>query len=294
MPQYSNLTIHNVFEDIWSTWPNQDGEHAALKAVTFFLKENKKEDLIAACEAYTLSVVAEDPKFTYKLANFINFDHWRDVLEANNLDKLRKKRDEALHLIEEWNKACRPHWLKTQALDIRIPLAQKALENKYFRENWVEALSRAVKIFAFRFREGDPREKLKLTFKWFANVDHDKHTTLKIMEGEYGGPYRDRIIETIPKDPINWKARQRLAEEMKVLFPALKFEPPQEIKKEVIKIEISDEAKNIASQITSQLGKRPFIRRDRNSVETIVGEISEAIPEGSPEEGSEPDPFAFD
>lgn len=295
MASYSDLTIHTVFETIWENWLNREGEASSLKAVTFFLKQdNKKEDLLSACEAYVLSVAGEDPKFTYKLPNFINMGHYLDVLELNNLDKLRKKKEEALHLINKWNEACRPHWLRSQAIEIRIPLAQRALENKYFRENWVEALGKAVKIFAYPFREGDPMGKLKLTFKWFANVDSDKHTCLRIMEGEFGSAHNERVIKVVETKPIDHEARQRLAEEVKAMFPDMKFKKIEKEKIQHPKLIISDEAKEIAKQAKSQLGKRPFIRRDNNPVEKIVSEVTENLPEGSSEESGEPDPFAFD
>src|SRR6478735_1059164 len=95
MASYSDLTIHTVFETIWEYWINKEGEASSLKAVTFFLKQdNKKEDLLSACEAYVLSVAGEDPNFIYKLSNFINMENYLDVLELNNLKNLgrRKKR----------------------------------------------------------------------------------------------------------------------------------------------------------------------------------------------------------
>lgn len=295
MPNYSHFVISQIFDEVWENWLNHEGEAAAQKAVTFFLKENKKEDLLKACEAYRLDNLASDPSFTYKLANFLNLDHWRDVLDANNLDKLRAKRDEAIEVINLWNSLARPHWIKVQSIETRIAITQKALSNKYFKEHWKEALEKATKIFAYPFREGDPREKLKLTFKWFVNCDHDKHTVLKVIEGEYGGPHQERTIKVIETKPIDYEARNKLAEEFKEMFPNLKFEPPKkEEKKEVEQIQISDEAKKLAEQIKSGLGKRPIIRRDKNNTEEITREVSDRIAEGHPEVSSEPDPFDFE
>src|SRR6478609_1016016 len=119
MPNYSHFVISQIFDEVWENWMNKEGEAAAQKAVTFFLKENKKEDLIKACEAYRLDNLASDPSFTYKLANFLNMDHWRDVLDANNLDNLRAKRDEAIEVINLWNSLARPHWIKVQSIETR-------------------------------------------------------------------------------------------------------------------------------------------------------------------------------
>ena len=274
MPTYSPLTINTVFETVWDTWINKDGEAAALKAVTFFLKEHTKEDLINACEAYTLDNASADPAFTYKLSNFLNFDHWIDVLEANNLDKLRAKKNAAINVINAWNAACLPHWVKVLCVDTRIPVAQKALDNKFFASHWKDALEKAKKIFAFRFREGDVREKININFKWFTNVSPDKHTVLRIIEGDYGGPAAKRIVKSYTTKEIDYEARKKLAEEMKAMFPTLKFEQPSKQELPVEKVTLTKEAHEIVQQIQRS--------------------VSNQVPEGDPVEGEPIDPFEFE
>lgn len=294
MPEYSNLLINTIFETIFDFWPNREGEASALKAVTFFLKEHTKEELLEACEAYALENSSTDPSFTYKLSNFLNYDHYRDVLDANNLEKLRAKKNAAIEVITTWNEVCRPHWIKVMHIETRIPLAQKALNDKFFSANWKTALEKATKIFAYRFREGDPREKIKINFRWFCDTSFDKHNVLKISEGEFGGAFVERIIKPVEKKEIDYKARQALAEEMKILFPTIKFEDPK--KPPPPPIVVSEEAKAIAEQIKSKA--KPFIHYDKNSTNKIATQIgaeaADIIAEGVAKESSELDAYDFD
>jgi len=282
MPNYSPLTINTVFETLWDTWINKEGESAALKAVTFFLKEHTKEELIRACESYTLENAGSDPAFTYKLSNFINFDHWVDVLEANNLEKLLAKKNAAIAVINAWNSACLPHWVKVLCVDTRIPIAQRALADKFFASHWKDALEKAKKIFAFRFKEGDVREKININFKFFTNVSADKHTVLRIMEGDYGGPAAKRIVKSYTTKEIDHAARQALAEEMKAMFPTIKFEPPLKKERSVEKLTLTKEAHEIVQQIK------------RHIPNEVSCEAPDKVGEGDSMEGESIDEFTFE
>jgi len=278
MPNYSPLTINTVFETVWDIWKNKEGEAAALKSVTFFLKEHTKEELLKACEMYVLDNALTDPGYTYKLSNFINLDHWIDTLESNNLEKLRARNNAAIEVINEWNKACCPHWIKVLDIESRIPLAMLAIDNKFFASHWKDALEKAKKIFAFRFREGDVREKININFRWFCNVSSDKHTVLRIIEGDYGGPAAKRIVKSYTTKEIDHAARQALAEEMKTMFPNIKFEPPLKQERPVEKLTLTKEANEIVNQIMQQAKRN------------IPNEVSK----GDSVEGEPIDPFIFE
>ncbi len=302
MPQYTPFTIAQVFEEIWENWPNKEGEGSAQKAVTIFLKsDNNKDDLLKACEIYRLENLNTDPQFTYKLANFVNMDHWRDSLEGSSLDKLQKQRLDALELITEWNKACKPHWIQVSDIEIPVGMVQKSLAQKYFRDNWRVALDKASKIFQYKPREGDPREKLNLTLRWFTTTKNDRHTVLRIMDGEYGQPIKEVIHKEIPSQPIDYEARQQLAKEMIEMFPDISFkkkETVEELQAKKEKLILTPEAIALAETMKHELGKRSVVRYDKNNTEKIAKEIlretTDTIGDSATERSSEADPFEFD
>lgn len=297
MATYSTLTIELTFEKIWESWLNKQGESSARKSVGNFLRSgNNKDELLKACEAYVLESVGSDPKFTYKLSNFVNLDHWRDVLENVSLDKLRKKKEESLILINSWNDACHSHWIKNIDAETRIGMVQKSLNNKYFKEHWKEALEKANKVFLYKFREGDPREKLKLTLRWFCNTDNDKHTVLKLMEDEYGKPIKEISSKVFESKPIDYEARQGLAKELREMFPSIKFEPPKDPNAKPIqeKLILTPEAVALAELIKSQLGKKPVVQYEKNNISKLASEAG-SIEGGnkSTESNSESGAFEF-
>src|SRR6478609_1165908 len=127
MNQVSPLTIEIAFEEVWDIWINKESESAGKKAVGHFLRQgNTKKTLIEVCRAYVLDNSASDPSFTYKLVNFLNGDHWKDILESGSLDKLEKKRFDSLTLINRWNESCKKHWLRVIDPDSRVALVEKA------------------------------------------------------------------------------------------------------------------------------------------------------------------------
>lgn len=221
MPQYPRLVIESVFDTIWETWLNRDGERAAMKAVEVCLNsDHKKEDLLKACEIYRLEHINDDPDFTYKLSNFIMQDHWLDVLQEGSLDKLIREKETAERLMHAWNKACRPHWCKCQP-KARLPLAIKALKNKDFRDKWEQALKIAAKIFRYPFRENDHRRKITLSFAWFTSTIYDKHTVLRLVEGEYGEASQEVVVpKEKPVVPVDKTARSEASEMMKQFMEA--------------------------------------------------------------------------
>jgi hypothetical protein len=227
---YSKLVIEQTFDTIWETWINKDGERASQKALDVALKSGiNKDDLIKACEVYRLENLRADPDFTYKLSNFINQDHWEDYLV--NPDKLKREYSDALEVVNAWNEACHPHWCKSLDVELKVPVAIKAMRDGSFKTNWRKALAQASKIFRYPAREGDPKQKIILSFKWFTNVLPDKHTVLKILEGEYGYPQKEEKIRLVQTVEIDHAARAEAAAEMAKMFPELQNKPKKMVRK---------------------------------------------------------------
>ena len=201
----NKMVIDGVFEEIWEMWPNKDGEASAKKAINvYFNSGGTKKDILDACKAYCIESLTSDAEFTYKLSNFINQDHWKDILENTNVKRLIDKQSLAKSVIEEWNNACHSHWCKVSDVDYRLAIVMRALDNKAFKENWKESLKLASGIFKHKLDDGDPRSKIILSLSWFANVSPNKHTVLKIKDGEYGKPRKDiskKISKLIVKSP---------------------------------------------------------------------------------------------
>jgi hypothetical protein len=243
------------FNKIWEKWKNQTYESSARKAVEVFIKSGyRKEDLIQACETYTLETEGEDVRFTKRLSNFINDETWKDVLENANPEKLKEERKQALHVLKEWNKMARKHWAKIREPETYVSVAGNALKDPAFAKHWQVALKRASQIFKYEMRDSDPRSKILITIRWFCTVTPVKHTVLRLVEGEFGRPVQDEV-RVIPKtDPIDYEKRQALAEELKQMFPDINFNKKEPVKRERKEIKpISEETK----KILDSFGKEP-------------------------------------
>lgn len=203
MPTYTEKEIEQLFAPIWREWLNKNGPSAALKAFGFALKSGVSiRQIQLACNIYSMEHVAEDPSFTYTLANFLNHDHWKDTVEATRnpeayYKRLEEKKQEALSVVKAWSETRKSHWTEIVSEELTYPIALIALQNTEFRLNWKKALDKAAKIFQYKKREGEPHAKLTLSFRWFCNVSPTKHTVLKILEGEYGHPVED-VFEKKP------------------------------------------------------------------------------------------------
>lgn len=205
------------FEQLWSSWLNKDrGENAAKKALRVLLNQGEEfKKIKEACQIYC--VTRANDEYTHQLGNFLLQDHWKDILEETSIEKIQQRRDEEIHLIEEWNKACRPHWCKVIEYDTKYSMARQALNNPFFKEHWKEALEKANKIFFYSFKEEDNRSKIILSFKWFTQVKKT-HTASRIIEGEYGAPAFNLNAKPPEIKPIDWQARKEAAEYLKKLM----------------------------------------------------------------------------
>lgn len=247
------LAIEQFFDSIWERWPNKEGEHAARKAINVYFKSGgSRDDLQKACDAYLIDNATLSAEFHYRLANFINQDHWKDLLESDSLDGLIKKKEEASELVAAWNAACKKHWNKVVDIEARMPIAINAINNSAFRKNWKKALDLACKIFNYKRRDDDPRSKIILSFSWFCNVDPTKHTVIKLLEGGFGEPqHHSAAYIAKKKKQVDEKERLEAIEEFKKLFPNIKPKPKEEIVKKEPTKEISEKAKEIVKQILS-------------------------------------------
>lgn len=212
MKEVSNFVIDRCFNTIWEFWPNKTkGDNAPRKAISVALKSGYAEqDLVKACRIYALQSEGEEIQYIKLLHNFINGNEWLDILEGNSLEALEAQRLEAVEVVEAWNAACRSHWHKVIGIDTRVPIAKLALQDKEFKKNWKKSLDKAKEIFQYRFNDSDIRSKINLTFTWFTSVSITKHTVLKILEGEFGSPEKERRIKSKPSREITDEERARM------------------------------------------------------------------------------------
>lgn len=249
--KYSELEKDMIFDRIWSYWPNKNkGEHAPRKALSVALNSGHNHKKIEeACRIYSLLSEGDDPKYIKRLNNFLNEDEWLDVLEYHSLEALEDQRKKAIEVIQYWNEKSRSHWCKILSEDEKVPLAKAALQNESFEKNWKKSLDIASEIFQHSFNESDSRSKIILSFRWFCNVSSDKHTVLKILEGEYGFPKKNikryKTGEWKDQDP---EEQKEAVKNFKEIFKDFDLKP---IKKPwVNNASKNKQAEEIAKQIT--------------------------------------------
>lgn len=212
---YTAFEIEVIFDRLWELYPNKAKESSARKALTVALKTGEDHHQIEqAVKIYALETRGDE--YHYHFSNFINEHHWKDIIDAHsNVDHYLRSLEEnertARKVIECWNLSCKPHWCKVTSPDKKIAIAIQALRDADFRASWEVALQKATGIFKFKFKDGDWRANIVLSIRWFCNVSTDKHTVLKILEGEYGkeqGEYKPRYREN--ETPLTQKERDEV------------------------------------------------------------------------------------
>ncbi len=212
MPKsYTSFEIDVAFDKIWDFWPNKESRHAGKKALSVLLKSGECtfDEIHLACHSYLQET--EGDEFHFQLNNFINKETWRDVLETLDIEKLEEQRISCIFLIDSWNNACHSHWCKSVEYGDKISLTKKALSDKLFNANWERALKDASGIFKYKFRDGDSRQKIILSLRWFCNVSSSQHTVMRIIEGEYGSPLKEvekkevKVVERTKEDIARFK-----------------------------------------------------------------------------------------
>lgn len=250
----SKFYVETTYDDLFEGWPKQEAEESGRKAFRVAINAGEDiEQIKKACEIYLLDNIGTDPTYIHRLGNFIREDHWKDYLHN---DKLLKRKEEALVVIRTWNETCKRHWVKLSQEEYALVFAIKALADKAFRDNWSKALIKAEAIFRYPLREGDLKRNIILSFRWFCNISPEKHTVLKIIDGEYGQPIKEGSTKVKPSQQIDYEARNQLAEEMKEMFPAVEFKKPVVEPEEKQSIEISETAQKLADQLQSK-NKKP-------------------------------------
>lgn len=201
LKRLNDFEIHVFFEKVWAIYQkiNPEGEASSRKAIEVACKSGENhEHIYASVQIYYHESRGTDPQYRYQLGNFIRQKHYQDYIDSHtNLDhylsRLEEKEKEAIQVIEAWNQACRPHWCPVADVSAKVAVSKRALSNEAFAKNWKEALKIAGGVFKSPLHSGDKRSYLTLSFRWFTDVG-EKHTVLKLVEGEYG-KFEEEIIQ---------------------------------------------------------------------------------------------------
>ena len=220
---YNDLEISAIFEKLWEIYPCKERPAASKKALFVALKSGLDHKLIEnAVRIYALE--NEGAEFHFHFVNFINDDHWKDILSYHKeaerrIRILEKRREMASDLINEWNKECRSHWCECLDVELRIPIVVSALENKPFRDNWKKALDIARKIFYTTQNEKSKFSNLTLSLRWFCTVSPpDKHTVVKLIEGEYGKPIEIKYKKIKHLKPLTKEEHEEVMKDFEDVF----------------------------------------------------------------------------
>ena len=298
MPTCSEFNLFVFFDRVWEKWPNKIGEASAKKAIQVFNNCNGDlKQLEKAVDLYLLDNIGTDPDFLYRFGNFIREDYWKDTLENVSEVKLNKMKNEAEMLMTSWNESCLLHWLPLIDFETRLPTAIKALNDSCFRKNWKDALSKAMKVFKYRFRDDDPFSKIKLSFRWFSEVGHDKHTVLRILEGHYGEPVKElaeKKLVFFKKDPVALAEAAREIAEFRMSTFGTSIQERREINKKSLEPEpvITESAFQLVETMKRQLGKKNYASKE-TKIQKEVNEILEAVGGNFKHEGQGDDEYEF-
>lgn len=298
MPTCSEFNLFVFFDRVWEKWPNKIGEASAKKAIQVFNNCNGDLKLLEkATDLYLLDNIGTDPEFLYRFGNFIREDYWKDTLENVSEVKLNKMKAEAEMLMTSWNESCCNHWLPLIDFDTRLPTAIKALHDPCFRKGWEDALSKAIKVFKFKFRDDDPFSKIKLSFRWFTEIHHDKHTVLRILEGHYGEPVKELAEKKVifyKKDPIALAEAAKEIAEFRLSTFGTSIQERREINKKVVEPEpeITNAAMQLVETMKRELGKKNYASKT-TEVKSSVNQVLKAIGSNFSEHGEDIDEYEF-
>lgn len=282
MPTCSEFNLFVFFDRVWEKWPNKIGEASAKKAIQVFNNCNGDlKQLEKAADLYLLDNIGTDPDFLYRFGNFIREDYWKDALENVSEVKLIKMKSEAEMLMTSWNESCLPHWLPLLDFETRLPTAIKSLNDSFFRKNWKDALSKAIKVFKYKFRDDDPFSKIKLSFRWFSEIGHDKHTVLRILEGHYGEPVKELLEKKVvffKKDPAALAEAAKEIGRFRILTFGTSIQERREINKKVSEPEpvITESALQLVQTMKQQLGKKNYAIKE-TKIQKEVNGILESV-----------------
>lgn len=219
MKRISTLEIDAAFERVWEYWPNKDYKHASEKAFEICIKQGAELHLLElACKIYAHENIGKE--FTHQLRNFLLQNVWKDMVEgfedAESYGKtLEARRREAKEVCETWNQRRKSFWCECLDIESRIPLAYQALKNPYFKSHWKKALDKLREIFTIKPTENDKFRNITFSIQWFCDTSPNKHTVLKIMEGQFGYPSKQKKEKPIQElDKSTFKETRKLFKEV--------------------------------------------------------------------------------
>jgi len=245
---YTDFDISMMFEKLWEIYPRKDRPAAGQKALGVALRTGAEyKQIEQAVKIYCME--SANDEFHYHFVNFINEDHWKDIISyhkdaAGHVKILEGRKKLAYVIIKHWNDTCLAHWCKCLDSDMRVGMVTNALANKFFRENWKNALDKAAKIFYHTLHEKDKYRNLSLTLRWFCRIIPDKHTVLQLIEGEYGKPYDPPKRRVKQNESLNEDDKVRLIKDIEDVFgdtewltdPVVEPEEEPKINKEMKKL----------------------------------------------------------
>lgn len=192
----NQFAVLKLFDKLWDIWPNKDKEHSARKALKILCKEEDidPDRMLASARIYVLSL---NTPHCHELGNWLRNDIWKDIyVEFRDVfayeKKLKERRAEAIEVIEHWKENRRSWWCSIASIEDHIPQVEFAMRNKTFKENWQKAFEILYSVFEKKFPEGDWRRKITPSLSWFTQIDYDKSTVLKLIEGEYGRAEKEK------------------------------------------------------------------------------------------------------
>lgn len=196
---YNSLEIELLFDKVWELYPNKAKESSARKAFKVLLKTGGAyKEFENAVKIYALE--SRSDEYHYHFSNFINEDHWKDCLDAHKspeeyIARLERVEKLAYEVIDKWNAACKKHWCPVLSPQKKVALVLQALRDDDFKQHWEVALQKAEGVFRFKFRDGDWRQNIILSLRWFCNTHADKHTVLRLLENEFGYEQREEKVK---------------------------------------------------------------------------------------------------
>lgn len=206
-----------LFQRLWAIWPKKVSPESSRKALEVLIKtEDVDYDRLLLCaEAYLLK---QDSRYIHDLGNWIRGNVWKDYYLAEPESIIAAETallNEARRLLASWRESKRKWWLDIADEEGIIEDIKCKLQERFFRENWEQALRFAVKLFSRRRQ--DKWRSLIPSLRWFISGD----TVARLVEGEYGvirersrKPQGNFVPNEYTPEPLSERALQDIGKQV--------------------------------------------------------------------------------